>query len=138
MANKVAVIPNFRLGVDGKLFKVKNTNKNIQETTIFHTLLTRLSIFKGDLPLFPDLGLKQHLGKFNFTDESQIPSVIANFELDVENQMGRSCTIDYTLDKDAGNIQLSFSLEGMEYSLDMNYSTFNGSIKPINYQFDDQ
>lgn len=138
MANKVAVIPTFRLGVDGKLFKVKNTNKNIQETTIFHTLLTRLSIFKGDLPLFPDLGLKQHLGKFSFTDESQIPSVIANFELDVENQMGRSCTIDYTLDKDSKNIQLSFSLEGMEYSLDMNYSAFNGSIKPINFQFDDQ
>lgn len=138
MANKVITIPSFRLGVDGKLFKIKNSNKNIQETIIFHTLLTRLSIYKGDLPLFPDLGLKQHLGKFNFTDESQIPSVIANFELDVENQMGRSCTIDYELDKDSKDIKLSFSLEGMEYSLDMSYSTFNGSIRPINFQFDDQ
>lgn len=138
MTKKVVVIPTFRLGVDGKLFKIKNTNKNIQETTIFHTLFTRLSIYKGDLPLFPDLGLKQHLGKFNFTDETQISSEIAKFELDVENQMGRSCTIDYKLDKDYKTVKLSFSLEGLEYSLDLLYSAFNGSIKPINFQFNDQ
>lgn len=137
MAEKVATVPTFRLGIDGKLFKCKDSNKNPQETIIFHTLFTRLSIIKGELPLFPELGLKQHLNKINFSDETQVSQIISEFEIDVENQMGRSCTIEFSMDKDNKNVFFSFSLEGLTYSLDVNYSGFNGSIRPINFQFDD-
>lgn len=137
MSDKVAVIPTFRLGIDGKLFKCKESNKDPQETIMFHTLFTRLALNKGELPLFPDLGLKQHLHKFNFNNESSIAQEISEFELDVESQLGRSCTINYEIDKDNKNVNLSFELDGLEHSFDVSYSGFNGSIRPINYQFDD-
>ena len=68
--DKVIVNPTFRSDIDGKLFKNKDTNKDIQETVIFNALTTRLSIYKGDLALFPNIGLKQHLFNFSFEDES--------------------------------------------------------------------
>ena len=77
------------------------------------------------------------MNKINFSDETQVSQIISEFEIDVENQMGRSCTIEFSMDKDNKNVFFSFSLEGLTYSLDVNYSGFNGSIRPINFQFDD-
>ena len=39
--DKVIVNPTFRSDIDGKLFKNKDTNKDIQETVIFNALTTR-------------------------------------------------------------------------------------------------
>ena len=98
--DKVIVNPTFRSDIDGKLFKNKDTNKDIQETVIFNALTTRLSIYKGDLALFPNIGLKQHLFNFSFEDESGIAEATNNMESDIEQQLNRSCTVQYELNKD--------------------------------------
>ena len=69
MASSVTVNPTFRLDVDGKLFKNKESNLNVQDTITFNNLMSRLSIEKGYLPLFPNLGLKQHLHNFSFVEK---------------------------------------------------------------------
>ena len=129
------VNPTFRLDVDGKLFKNKDTNLNIQDTLLFNNLFTRLSIHKGDLPLFPDLGLKQHLGKINFNDEAEAVAIISDLETDMEDQLGRSCKIDYEFDIDNKHIDLSIEIDGMGYPVEFKYSTLNGSIRVIEPQF---
>ena len=64
----VTVNPTFRLDVNGKLFNNKESNLNVQDTITFNNLMSRLSIEKGYLPLFPNLGLKQHLHYLSFIE----------------------------------------------------------------------
>lgn len=131
------VNPTFRLDVTGKLFNDKDTNLDVQDTIIFNNLMTRLSIEKGYLPTFPDLGLKQHLYDFNFIENEDVDLAIKNFESDVTYQMQQGCTINYTLDPDNRNITMEFNLEKLKYNILYEYTNTNGSIKVINYSFVD-
>ena len=130
--DKVIVNPTFRSDIDGKLFKNKNTNKDIQETVIFNALTTRLSIYKGDLALFPNIGLKQHLFNFSFEDESGIAEAANNMESDIEQQLNRSCTVQYELNKDMKTIKLSIHITGIEYAYEYEFTNINNSIRIIN------
>lgn len=134
---KVKVNPTFRLDVTGKLFKNRDDNLDIQDTIIFNNLMTRLSIEKGYLPLFPELGLKQHLYNFQFIETDDVNAVVKNFEDDVSFQMQQGCTINYSLDTDNRNIVMEFNLEKLKYNIQYEYSNINGSIKVINYSFVD-
>ena len=134
---KVIVNPTFRLDVDGKLFKNKNSNMDMQETIYFNNLMTRLSINKGDIVHFPEMGLKQHLSKFNFVDDTELVSAIADFESDIETQMGRSCTINYQLDRDNQHVDFDIDIEGFEYNFKFSYSGVNGSIRIIEPIYDE-
>ena len=93
------VNPQFRLDVDGRLFKQTATNQDLQDTLIFDDLYSRFCIVKGDLPLFPNIGLKQHLYNFGFVEEPEAMLHKEDFETDIESQLGRSCSIDINLDK---------------------------------------
>lgn len=138
MSKVKAVNPTFRLDVTGKLFKNKDTNMNPQETLVFSDLYTRLMIEKGDLPLFPHLGLKQHLHQIEFTDEKEIATNLQEFESDVYDQTGRNCTIDYTLDRERKHVYVTFDLEGLNYKVNFVYQNINNSIRIIdNYDFND-
>ena len=130
--DKVIVNPTFRSDIDGKLFKNKDTNKDIQETVIFNALTTRLSIYKGDLALFPNIGLKQHLFKFSFEDESGIAEAASNMETDIEQQLNRSCTVQYELNRDLKTIKLSVHITGIEYAYEYEFTNINNSIRIIN------
>ena len=130
--DKVIVNPTFRSDIDGKLFKNKDTNKDIQETVIFNALTTRLSIYKGDLALFPNIGLKQHLFNFSFEDESGIAEAANNMEADIEQQLNRSCTVQYELNKDMKTIKLSIHITGIEYAYEYEFTNINNSIRIIN------
>ena len=130
--DKVIVNPTFRSDIDGKLFKNKDTNKDIQETVIFNALTTRLSIYKGDLALFPNIGLKQHLFNFSFEDESGIAEAANNMESDIERQLNRSCTIQYELNKDMKTIKLLIHITGIEYAYEYEFTNINNSIRIIN------
>lgn len=130
--NKVIVNPTFRSDIDGKLFKNKDTNKDIQETVIFNALTTRLSIYKGDLALFPNIGLKQHLFNFSFEDESGIAEAANNMESDIEQQLNRSCTVQYELNRDMKTIKLSIHITGIEYAYEYEFTNINNSIRIIN------
>ena len=136
MADKVN--PTFRLDVNGRLFKNKNSNKNIQETIFFNTFMTRLSINKGDLVYFPNLGLKQHLGKFNFTDKNRLMQEAISFESDIEEQMGRDARVNYELDPDNKHVSFSIELDGLEYPINFIYSGTNDSIRIISSQFENE
>ena len=76
----VTVNPTFRLDVNGKLFNNKESNLNVQDTITFNNLMSRLSIEKGYLPLFPNLGLKQHLHYLSFIESENVDRVIGDFE----------------------------------------------------------
>lgn len=130
--DKVIVNPTFRSDIDGKLFKNKDTNKDIQETVIFNALTTRLSIYKGDLALFPNIGLKQHLFNFSFEDESGIAEAANNMESDIEQQLNRSCTIQCELNRDMKTIKLSIHITGIEYAYEYEFTNINNSIRIIN------
>ena len=130
--DKVIVNPTFRSDIDGKLFKNKDTNKDIQETVIFNALTTRLSIYKGDLALFPNIGLKQHLFNFSFEDESGIAEAANNMESDIEQQLNRSCTIQYELNRDMKTIKLLIHITGIEYAYEYEFTNINNSIRIIN------
>ena len=130
--DKVIVNPTFRSDIDGKLFKNKDTNKDIQETVIFNALTTRLSIYTGDLALFPNIGLKQHLFNFSFEDESGIAEAANNMESDIEQQLNRSCTVQYELNKDMKTIKLSIHITGIEYAYEYEFTNINNSIRIIN------
>lgn len=133
----IKINPTFRLDVNGKLFRNKDTNKNIQETILFNNLMTRLSIAKGSLPLFPTLGLKQHLGKFNFQDAGGVDTVAAEFESDLESQMNRECRVHVVKSPDERHLEVTIEIEGLEYPLEFKYSNSNGSIRIIEPQFTD-
>lgn len=130
--DKVIVNPTFRSDIDGKLFKNKDTNKDIQETVIFNALTTRLSIYKGDLALFPNIGLKQHLFNFSFEDESGVAEAASNMESDIEQQLNRSCTVQYELNRDMKTIKLSIHITGIEYAYEYEFTNINNSIRIIN------
>ena len=130
--DKVIVNPTFRSDIDGKLFKNKDTNKDIQETVIFNALTTRLSIYKGDLALFPNIGLKQHLFNFSFEDESGVAEAASNMESDIEQQLNRSCTVQYELNRDLKTIKLSIHISGIEYAYEYEFTNINNSIRIIN------
>ena len=130
--DKVIVNPTFRSDIDGKLFKNKDTNKDIQETVIFNALTTRLSIYKGDLALFPNIGLKQHLFNFSFEDESGVAEAANNMESDIEQQLNRSCTVQYELNRDMKTIKLSIHITGIEYAYEYEFTNINNSIRIIN------
>lgn len=130
--DKVIVNPTFRSDIDGKLFKNKDTNKDIQETVIFNALTTRLSIYKGDLALFPNIGLKQHLFNFSFEDESGIAEAASNMETDIEQQLNRSCSVQYELNPDTKTIKLSVHISGIEYAYEYEFTNINNSIRIIN------
>ena len=132
MGKTTIVNPTFRSDIDGRLFKNKDSNKDIQETVIFNSLTTRLSIFKGDLPLFPNVGLKQHLFKFSFEDESGISEAVNNLEADIENQLKHSCNIEYKLDRDAKSVKLYIHISGIEYAYEYEFTNINNSIRIIN------
>lgn len=139
MADKktIAVNPTFRLDVTGKLFLNKDSNIDVQDTIIFNELMTRLSIEKGYLATFPDLGLKQHLFKFNFVDQSEAETAISEFEDDVRAQMKQDCTIEHEFDSYNRNIKLEFNLEKLKYNVMYEYTNNNGAIQVINYSFVD-
>ena len=130
--DKVIVNPTFRSDIDGKLFKNKDTNKDIQETVIFNALTTRLSIYKGDLALFPNIGLKQHWFNFSFEDESGIAEAASNMETDIEQQLNRSCSVQYELNPDTKTIKLSVHISGIEYAYEYEFTNINNSIRIIN------
>ena len=132
------VNPTFRLDVTGKLFLDKETNINIQDTITFNSLFTRLSINKGDLAVFPGLGLKQYFNLFNFNNsEDDLTENIRAFEKDATDQLGKKCTITYSLDRDNGNTDMSFNIEGLSYGINFEYKDTNKSIDVINYSFND-
>lgn len=133
----IPVNPTFRLDVTGELFKNKDSNIDVQDTLIFNDLMTRLSIEKGYLATFPDLGLKQHLYNFNFVDEQDLETAIGNFEVDAGSQMNQGCTIEYELDPTNRNVKLEFNLEKLKYNILYQYSNNNGAIQVINYSFVD-
>ena len=133
----VTVNPTFRLDVNGKLFNNKESNLNVQDTITFNNLMSRLSIEKGYLPLFPNLGLKQHLHYLSFIESENVDRVIGDFESDVRNQMQQDCSIEYEVDKDNKHIKLEFNLEKLKYSLLYEFTNVNNSIKVINYSFVD-
>lgn len=137
MASSVTVNPTFRLDVDGKLFKNKESNLNVQDTITFNNLMSRLSIEKGYLPLFPNLGLKQHLHNFSFIEKDDVDVYINNFENDIASQMNQNCSIEYELDENNRSIKLKISLEKLKYSVLYEYTNINNSIKVINYSFVD-
>ena len=130
--DKVIVNPTFRSDIDGKLFKNKDTNKDIQETIIFNALTTRLSIYTGDLALFPNIGLKQHLFNFSFEDESGIAEAASNMETDIEQQLNRSCSVQYELNPDTKTVKLSVHISGIEYAYEYEFTNINNSIRIIN------
>lgn len=130
--DKVIVNPTFRSDIDGKLFKNKDTNKDIQETVIFNALTTRLSIYKGDLALFPNIGLKQHLFNFSFEDESGVAEAASNMETDIEQQLNRSCSVQYELNPDTKTVKLSIHISGIEYAYEYEFTNINNSIRIIN------
>lgn len=130
--DKVIVNPTFRSDIDGKLFKNKDTNKDIQETVIFNALTTRLSIYKGDLALFPNIGLKQHLFNFSFEDESGVAEAASNMETDIEQQLNRSCSVQYKLNPDTKTVKLSVHISGIEYAYEYEFTNINNSIRIIN------
>ena len=130
--DKVIVNPTFRSDIDGKLFKNKDTNKDIQETVIFNALTTRLSIYKGDLALFPNIGLKQHLFNFSFEDESGVAEAASNMETDIEQQLNRSCSVQYELNPDTKTVKLSVHISGIEYAYEYEFTNINNSIRVIN------
>ena len=130
--DKVIVNPTFRSDIDGKLFKNKDTNKDIQESVIFNALTTRLSIYKGDLALFPNIGLKQHLFNFSFEDESGIAEAASNMETDIEQQLNRSCSVQYELNPDTKTVKLSVHISGIEYAYEYEFTNINNSIRIIN------
>ena len=133
--SKVIVNPTFRLDIDGKLFRNKNSNMDIQETIYFNDFITRLNINKGDIVHFPDLGLKQHLHKFNFTDENELVSAVSDFESDIESQLGHSCQINYTLDRENHHVDFEIEIDGFEYPIQFSYSSVSSSIRIIEPQF---
>lgn len=132
MADKTIVNPTFRLDIDGKLFKNKENNRDAQETLLFNSLTTRLAIYKGDLPLYPEVGLKQHLFKFGFNDDSGVSEVVAEFEADIEYQLKRSCEIQYELNHDTNSIKLFIHITGIEYAYEYEFTNINNSIRIIN------
>lgn len=136
MTNKVLINPTFRLDVNGKLFRNKNTNNDVQETIIFNALMARLSINKGDLPLFPNVGLKQYFGKLNFMDEVEIAMTINEFEAEIEAQMNKECKITPKFDKERKHVEIFLELEGLEYPIQLRYSNNNGSIRIIEPQLE--
>lgn len=136
MANKVIINPTFRNGIDGKLFRNKNSNKNVQETILLNNLFTRLSIAKGDLALFPSVGLRQHLGKLVFNDSVDSAMILDAFEQDLTEQMNQECSLDYELDPDDKIIRMKISLEGLRNAVQLEYYSTNGSIRIIEPQFD--
>lgn len=133
--NKITVNPSFRLDVTGRLFMNKSDNLDVQDTLIFNSLMTRLSIEKGYLPTFPELGLKQHIMGLNFIEDDEVDIVITAFENDVSSQMNQNCSIDYVKDSVNRNIVLTFNLEKLKYNVQFECSNINGSIKIINYSF---
>ena len=137
MADKVLIVPTFRLDVSGKLFRNKKTNMDIQETIIFNNFMTRLSITKGDLPTFPEVGLKQFFGRFGFVDEIEANVAIAEFEEEIEHQMQRDCKISSVKDVENKHIDIMIQLEGIEAPLNIRYFNNNGSIRIIEPQFDE-
>ncbi len=137
MADKVLINPTFRLDVNGKLFRNKNTNEDIQETILFNNLMTRLSINKGDLPLFPGLGLKQFFGKFNFMDQVEISLNLQKFETELEDQMNRECHLKYSFDKENKHVDVRIEMEGLRYPVKVRYFNNNGSIRVIEPQFNE-
>lgn len=134
---KTIVNLTFRLDVNGKLFRNKDTNEDIQETLLFNQLMTRFYINKGDLPLFPNLGLKQFFGRFGFLDEAEANMVVADLEAEIELQMGRNCTVSKVIDHQHKHIDISIELEGIKQPLSIRYFNNNGSIRIIEPQFND-
>lgn len=134
----IVVNPTFRLDVDGRLFKETSTNEDVQDTLIFNRLYTMLSIVKGDLPLFPDIGLKQHLFNFGFVDEEEIESNVEDFEDDMETQLGRDCAINYTLDKSDKSVDIDIGVSGLQYPISFKYMNLQNSIRIIHYEFNNQ
>lgn len=135
--DKIVVNPVFRQDVDGRLFKEKVSNSNLQDTLLFNDLYTRLSIVKGDLALFPNLGLKQHLFNFGFVDESDIAINISKFESDLESQLNRECAVDYSLDRDNKEVAITFGVQGLKYPISFKYMQVQNSIKVIDYKFEE-
>lgn len=131
------VNPQFRLDVDGRLFKQTATNQDLQDTLIFDDLYSRFCIVKGDLPLFPNIGLKQHLYNFGFVEEPEAMLHKEDFETDIESQLGRSCSIDINLDKSNKAIELDIQLEGLNYPIKFKYMQLQNSIKVIDYKFNE-
>ena len=125
--DKIVVNPVFRQDVDGRLFKEKASNGNLQDTLLFNDLYTRLSIVKGDLALFPNLGLKQHLFNFGFVDESDIAINISKFESDLESQLNRECVV----------VAITFGVQGLKYPISFKYMQVQNSIKVIDYKFEE-
>ena len=130
--DKVIVNPTMRSEIGGKVFKNQDTNKDIQETVIFNALTTRLSIYKGDLALFPNIGLKQHLFNFSFEDESGVAEAASNMETDIEQQLNRSCSVQYELNPDTKTVKLSVHISGIEYAYEYEFTNINNSIRIIN------
>ena len=135
--NRKTVNPTFKLDITGKLFLNRDSNIDMKATIIYNCLNTRLNIEKGRLPLFPEIGLKQHLHQMNFNDEAHLDLNIQEFEDDVKNQLGKNCSIDYKLDPDSKSSILSFELEGLKYGVQFKYNTSNNSIKVIDYIFNE-
>lgn len=136
MANKYVVNPTFRLDVDGRLFKEKNDNPDIQDTLVFSELFTRLSIIKGDLAAFPSIGLKQHLFNFGFNTKDEMTIEITAFENDIENQMNRDCVIDVEYDEEDKSVEFHIGVQGLKYPISFKYLQLQNSIKVIHYQFE--
>ena len=133
MSNKQVIIvnPTFREDIDDKLFKNRADNKNIQDTLLFNDFMTRLSIYKGDLALFPELGLKQHVDNLGFDDKDGTVEVIQEFEDDIENQLKRTCNINYSFDIDDRSIMIEIEIDGLNMPVTFKKRE-NNSIKIIN------
>jgi len=132
---KIVVNPTMRFDVDGTFFKNKATNINVQDTLLFNKLQTLLSIAKGDIATFPNIGLKQHLFNFAFQDKSSIETAVDAMVLDMKEQLHQNVNIDVNYDPNERSIDMEISLEYLKYTVEFEFQALNKSIKVINYQF---
>lgn len=134
-SDKVVVNPTMRFDVDGTFFKNKATNINVQDTLLFNKLQSLLSIAKGDIATFPNIGLKQHLFNFAFQDKSGIETAVDAMVLDMKEQLQQNVNIDVNYDPNERSIDMEISLEYLRYTVEFEFQALNKSIKVINYQF---
>jgi hypothetical protein len=134
-SDKVVVNPTMRFDVDGTFFKNKATNINVQDTLLFNKLQSLLSIAKGDIATFPNIGLKQHLFNFAFQDKSGIETAVDAMVLDMKEQLQQNVNIDVSYDPNERSVDMEISLEYLRYTVEFEFQALNKSIKVINYQF---
>ena len=69
---------------------------------------------------------------FSFEDESGVAEAASNMETDIEQQLNRSCSVQYELNPDTKTVKLSVHISGIEYAYEYEFTNINNSIRIIN------